>query len=360
MRTSARHYAVTRSGGTRNVTLPNLPALAKPSGTLANLWSAAILTAIGAPTNKLNMSYMVGWMSTMEGGGGQNNPLNLESAPLPGAYSVLPGYKVLNFPAPDEGARQTAAFLRDGYPAITSSLKAGQGIPSTPAISNELYAWSGHGYTSITPTSVNATKPIQVGSGPNGGRVRPGGTGTNSPTSTTPTPSGSPDDITTAYDQLLNSDRTAPKGPTDVSFFGGLWNDLKSPFTQGGSFNWALQESGSIWNGFKGAVNAPIQAADAVDDAAGEAGKILRLLPWYFLRFTEFMTGTLFMAIGLYLSSRGGRGVVNEAIQASPIGRFTRIRRATTLGRREGQAEHYRLSARRAARIQEAGKARNQ
>jgi hypothetical protein len=93
-------------------------------------WEAAVLNAIGAPVNDVNVAFLDAWQ-TIEGGGGTYNPLETTQS-APGATNVItPSGQVLgvkNYPNSNIGAMATAQTLQNGlYNAIVNALKAGTG-----------------------------------------------------------------------------------------------------------------------------------------------------------------------------------------------------------------------------------------
>lgn len=392
---------VTRSGGGQNVTLPNLPADTPLTGAGGSLWAAAILTMLNAPTNRTNVSYMLGWFH-QEGGGGQNNPMNtkLQTSDSVGQLGGAAA-GVQDYGTPAGGVRATAQTLLTNFPNIVTSLRAGEGIPNTPANATELHSWSAGpnaawsaGYSTITPLPAFAQKAITVGPGPNGGIVRPGGSGASSATGypSSSGDSGGTGDTTPDYTSLETTSRTAPVGTStteDVGLIGSIGGFLgingASPFNlhvNTAPFTWWWQQVSGGWNEFnsgvhdvQNTVNGVVDAGHAVDSAAAEGYVILKNLPWYFLRAVEFMSGFALMGIGLYLAMRPTGGApsgpgraIRYVTALSPVGRGLEARKYTRMGRREGRQEHYRLQGRReqrsamsaqqAARTQRAGQSR--
>lgn len=124
-----------------------LPARTPLTGDNAVAWAEAILEAMGAPRNNLNVGYLLGWFDR-EGGGGQNNPMNttLKTSASIGSVNNV---GVQNYNSPAGGVSATNITLHS-YPAIISSLRAGHGIPPNNSdIESELSRWSGGGYTSL-------------------------------------------------------------------------------------------------------------------------------------------------------------------------------------------------------------------
>lgn len=316
-----------------------------------------------AQNTGLSKALLYGWVNAETSGwnttNGPNNWLNVGSFD-----SGFQGGGANVWNDPISAADATSAFIL-GRPVHGKTSPVGPGSSSIQAIAQTAgqslasqiaavqdsnWASSHYGYNLASDVQPFVRGKINVKNfgGPNGGRVRPGGSGTSSPTDMG---SGVLPDLT---NYMGSVGRTMPASE-DVSF----GSDLLAPFS------WAGNQISSGFSSFFGLVSGPASAVydvgKGVDEFAGESIKIMELLPWYFLRYAEFMIGNALLLVGLILSmmpARQGtsRGLVKDVVAATPIGRANRIRKATTLGRREGQAEHYRLAARREARATEASK----
>jgi Lysozyme like domain len=182
------------------------------------------------------------------------------------------------------------------------------------------------------------------------GGSRPGGAGAASATTYASNGAKTPSQI---YAEMQDG-KIAPAGGLDL-FAPVKW--------------WWGQESGQ-WKDFAhDLTHNPIASIvddvggglSAIDTAAGETVKIMEELPWYGLRFIELIFGAIFMGLGVYWARSSGNSgsisrTVGRAVGATPIGRAGRIMGATRAGKREGVEEHYRLTARRQARADEAAK----
>ena len=127
--------------------VPSLPYGTALTGAGATAWATAILTALGAPANSANLSSVKSWFAH-EGGGGANNPLNttLSTSGVTGSFGV----GVKDYGSPEEGIEATVQTLENGYGAIVSALRAGQGLSGgNAAVASELSTWSGGGYSSL-------------------------------------------------------------------------------------------------------------------------------------------------------------------------------------------------------------------
>lgn len=318
----------------------------------------------------LSKAVILGWINAETSGwdttNGPNNWLNVGSFDSGFAGG---GANVWNDPV--TAADATAAFML-GRPVHGKTSPVGPGsasiqaIPATrnqgigaqvAAIQDSDWASSHYGYNLISDVQPFVKGKIQLitGPGPNGGIVRPGGTGASSATAT---PAISGPTGSTQFTSLEDTSRTAPAQYVDLS------SDILSPF------KWWWGQFSSSWDNTKKAfdqmvspVSDLVNAGKTVDGAAMEVVNILEHFNEYVLRFTEFMTGMMFVLIGFYLALQPGRSrgsFMSRAIEASPIGRA----RALATGRREGRTEHYRLQGRRnerarlAAKTQEAGQSK--
>ena len=127
-----------------------LPADTAATGSTATGFATAILQALGAPVNPANVGSLNDWFA-LEGGGGANNPLNTTLA-TSGSTGSINSVGVQSYGTPAEGVAATVDTLDSGsYNAIVSALKSGQGLTGTSAsVAEELSAWSGGGYSSVT------------------------------------------------------------------------------------------------------------------------------------------------------------------------------------------------------------------
>ena len=142
-------------------TLPSQTAIG--TGTNAQAWAAAILTALGAPVNTATLNSMVGWFRQEDNAGaagaradgiGANNPLSVtaDTPGITGSNGSVPsgasGPPNLTFPTPAAGVNAQAEAIRQ-YPAILSALQSGTGMIGNASVSAELSEWSGGGYDSV-------------------------------------------------------------------------------------------------------------------------------------------------------------------------------------------------------------------
>ena len=278
------------------------------------MWASAILKQIGAPANSTNIGYLIGWFA-LEGGGGKNNPLNTKLV-TSGSTGTVPGTNgVQNYQSPAAGVRATVRTMQNSFPAITASLRAGQGIPVNSQTEYELHGWSAgyrapwsNGYKTITPS--NGYSPT-INITPYGG-YRPS--------------------IAASKDQQASADP-------------GLNNALNSAF---GSFASEVS-SAAGW----------VISGGGIGTLISDTVMAIGLIPSLILRSTEFVSGALILGAGLYIGmtpQQQGTSVlrkgVNNLVKATPLGEYARIRKAMQLGSREGRQEHYRLKARKSSRKQ--------
>ncbi len=307
----------------------------------------------------LNKSVLAGWVMAETSGynttNGPNNWLNVGSFD---SGFIAGGANVWDDPV--SAADATASFMSGkvvhgksspvgpGSSSIRAILStAGQGIGSqVAAIQDSDWAKSHYGYNLIADVEPFLKgRKITIGPGPSGGIVRPGGSGTSSATEM-PVTATAGNSITSDYAALYSSSRQAPQ---DVSF----GSDLLAPF------KWFWSTASGEWKTFyKDVESVPDATSDAVD-VFGETVKIMELLPWYVLRFCEFVTGMTFMGIGLYMTAKpsGRTGIqsgparaLRTVVGATVIGREAEKAGALLAGRREGRQEHYRLQGRREVR----------
>lgn len=324
--------------------LPTIAEYGGATGVAASLWAEAILTAIRAPTNRTNMGYMIGWMLA-EGGGGQNNPLNTknEGAGYTGGVPNTGNPAVANYSTPADGVYNIAQTLVNGYyPAIVSSLRAGMGMPYEGNIPAEIDLW-GTGaqlFYSRAPARAFAGRPLHVlGNGPNGGIVRPGGP--------PPPPTSSLDQATAAYASYEQAaDASYPQYASLTSKLSFWFQILSGNFSQ----FWGLEH-----NPVTDAVSGAEHDVSGLATFGAKMVQFLGGIPFMFLRGVEIMFGSVMLGFGIYLTASHTHGLLKDAIQASPIGEYKRIARATREGGREGRAEHARLSSRRSERDRLAG-----
>ena len=309
----------------------------------------------------LSKAVIYGWVMAETSGwdttNGPNNWLNVGSFD---SGFVAGGANVWNDPI--TAADATASFMT-GKPVHGQTSPVGPGSSSiqailqtagrsvseqVAAIQDSNWASSHYGYNLASDVQPFVKSRIKIiGNGPNGGIVRPGGNG--QPSSSSGGTQSSNYAVDTAYTQLVDSSRTAPP-----SNFVSLSDTIAAPF------KWWWSNFSSSWDNFTKSLSGPV-------DAIGEVGHILANFPMYMLRWAEFSSGMMFilLGVGLGLTTKGQRrSALGAAIAASPIGRAGRIAKATTLGRREGEAEHYRLQARKmgrseAARLQSQGQKRH-
>lgn len=133
-------------------------------------WADAVLRAGHDPVTTANEQSLIA-QALLEGGGGTFNPLNTEQ-PEPGSTffnHTDPAHGVQSYPDWQEGVKATVATI-DGFSGMAAGLRSGQGYAADSA---DLYAWSGHGYSSLTPTWSKAASylggksaPLPKGSGP--------------------------------------------------------------------------------------------------------------------------------------------------------------------------------------------------
>ena len=325
---------LTRSASIGNRSLPSIAEYqGAGSSTAANMWAAAILTALRAPVNKNNLSALLGWF-TREGGGGQNNPLNTKLK-TPGERSTVPGTQgVANYDSPATGVRATAQTLL-AYPAIVSALRSGQGIPNTPKVAGELSTWSGGGYSSITPTS--AYQPTQSGYS----LTRPGGATT-----------ANVYDVFAAYQSSDGGSGTSPYATI---------KGVRSPADIRRSVRWSWDRASQQYADIQAQADAPVGFFGGVVHAAGAFSRFIEYLPFYMLRGVEIIGGATLMYMGV-------RGIAtNRSYTPKPSVLSSGVRAGLSLipgveaarylraGRREGNAEHYRLQARREERARLSG-----
>lgn len=136
---------------------PNLPYGTPLTGSNATAWAEAILQALGAPVTAANVTSLTDWFA-QEGGGGQNNPLNVTNAA--GASGTINSAGVDNFPNPAAGVKATAARLENPFASsILAALKSGQGLIGNKQIAGALSQWSGGGYSAIG--SAGTVKGVQ-------------------------------------------------------------------------------------------------------------------------------------------------------------------------------------------------------
>jgi len=127
-----------------------LPADTAATGSTATGFATAILQALGAPVNPANVGSLNDWFA-LEGGGGANNPLNTTLA-TSGSTGSINSVGVQSYGTPAEGVAATVDTLDSGsYSAIVAALKSGAGLTGGSAsVAQELSAWSGGGYSSVT------------------------------------------------------------------------------------------------------------------------------------------------------------------------------------------------------------------
>ena len=326
---------LTRSASIGNRSLPSIAEYqGAGSSTAANMWAAAILTALRAPVNKNNLYSLIGWFQ-LEGGGGQNNPLNT-TQPSPGETSTVPGTPgVGNYGSPAAGVRATAQTLQ-GYPAIVRSLRSGQGIPATPQISGELSRWSGGGYSSISPQSAYRPSPSSGYS-----LTRPGGATT-----------ANVYDVFAAYQSSDGGSGTSPYATI---------KGVRSPADIRRSVRWSWDRASQQYADMQAQADAPVGFFGGVAHAAGAFSRFIEYLPFYMLRGVEIIGGATLMYMGV-------RGIAtNRSYTPKPSVLSSGVRAGLSLipgveaarylraGRKEGNAEHYRLQGRREERARLGG-----
>jgi hypothetical protein len=156
------------TAGTGTVTPEALPSqTAIGTGSNAQAWASAILTALDAPVTTVNINSLVGWFGQEDNHGsagegadgiGANNPLSI-TGDTPGitgsngsVTSGAGGPANLTFPTVTAGVDALVEAL-NSYPAILAALKSGAGLPTVgPAnasVTAELSEWSGGGYDSV-------------------------------------------------------------------------------------------------------------------------------------------------------------------------------------------------------------------
>jgi hypothetical protein len=132
----------------------NLPYGTALTGSNAQAWAVAILQGLGAPTTAANVNSLADWFA-LEGGGGQNNPLNTTMSG-PGSTGSINSVGVQGFSTPADGVAATVATLNQPiFSSIVSALKSGNGLigDTAAAVESALSSWSGGGYREITGSS---------------------------------------------------------------------------------------------------------------------------------------------------------------------------------------------------------------
>lgn len=123
-------------------------------GTFQN-WEQSVLSAIGAPLSKENISFLDSWANA-EGGSAAFNPLNT-TQPEPGATNYN-SVGVKEYTNAQQGIQATATTLENGYyPHILAALKSGNPFGQiSDALKQELNVWG----TGSAWLSGNPTQPI--------------------------------------------------------------------------------------------------------------------------------------------------------------------------------------------------------
>lgn len=141
--------------------LPSQTAIG--TGSNAQAWASAILTALGAPVTAAGIDSLVGWFGQEDNHGsagqnadgiGANNPLSI-TGDTPGitgsngsVTSGAGGPANLTFPTVAAGVHAITEAL-SAYPAILAALKSGNGMIGNTSVSAELSEWSGGGYSTV-------------------------------------------------------------------------------------------------------------------------------------------------------------------------------------------------------------------
>ena len=113
-------------------------------------FAAALLTAVGAPLSKANISSIVDW-EAREGGNWRNtarfNPLNT-TQPEPGYSETGTQGNIGSYTSWAQGLQATVTTLENGdYNDILAALRSGTGLGGGDY--SGLYTWSGHSYSSV-------------------------------------------------------------------------------------------------------------------------------------------------------------------------------------------------------------------
>jgi hypothetical protein len=154
----------------------NLPYGTALTGSNAIAWAEQILADLGAPQTSANINSLVDWFA-LEGGGGQNNPLNT-TVVAAGATGPINSVGVQGYATPDEGAAAIAQTLeQSNFSGILALLKGGGGLIGNTSIAGELSSWSGGGYSKITGTSASTATGTATATG-SSASTGTGGTGT--------------------------------------------------------------------------------------------------------------------------------------------------------------------------------------
>lgn len=123
---------------------------AAPTNSSQTAWFTALLKAIGAPPTTANLNSLAAWYKRENGSwppAASNNPLN-STLSMPGA-STFNSVGVRNYASAQQGVTATAQTL-NGYPAIVTALKAGNGLcGATSGLAAAFHLWSGGGYSSV-------------------------------------------------------------------------------------------------------------------------------------------------------------------------------------------------------------------
>ncbi len=153
------------------------PVVNTQQGGTSQDWRVAVLQAGGWPVTKQNLALLAVWQRA-EGGSTNNaarfNYLNLSTSGAAAGYPSFTssnGTHIAIFPSLEEGARQTAAFIKNGrYPVIDAGLKSGN--PLSPAIQSgvvgDLSTWvsgSRTGNQSYGKTIVGGANLVASGGG---------------------------------------------------------------------------------------------------------------------------------------------------------------------------------------------------
>jgi len=125
------------------VALAPVPYGTPLTGANATAWAKAILAGLGAPQTQANVQSLTDWFA-LEGGGGQNNPLNTSLVDT-GSTGAINSSGVQGYATPQDGVNATVATLQGGYSAITGALDTGKGLvdDTASAVEAELRKWSG-------------------------------------------------------------------------------------------------------------------------------------------------------------------------------------------------------------------------
>lgn len=138
----------------------SLPYGTPLTGSNATSWADAILAALGAPATAANVTSLTDWFA-LEGGGGQNNPLNTTMSGA-GSTGAINSAGVQGFATPAEGVAATVKTLdQPVFSSIKAALKSGQGLVGNKQIAGALAAWSGGGYSAIGAPAGGTVKGIQ-------------------------------------------------------------------------------------------------------------------------------------------------------------------------------------------------------